>query len=100
METQPRWPQGTRRHAQRASSLEREAAIMAVFPGVRSVLAALVGGDVPLREKLDLLRPILFPSPTCLSWTHGELDRLELPLHYVRRPLRYVAFRLKELLGR
>jgi hypothetical protein len=86
--------------AQRASSLEREAAIMAVFPGVRSVLAALVGGDVSLREKLGLLRPILFPSPTCLSWTHGELDRLELPLHYVRRPLRYVAFRLKELLGR
>jgi hypothetical protein len=80
-----------------STAMERQLALR----GVRSSHASLknlLQRTTNWRERLFVIQWLLFPTPGYLSWVDQIRCRWVLPFHYVYRPLRYAACRLRSIL--
>ena len=78
-----------------APAIGREAALSGARAGDQGSLKNLLSRTDGWRARAVVLRWMLVPSPDCLRWSRSGRASRFLPLLYLRRPLRYIARRLR-----
>ncbi len=79
--------------AAQADAIEREAALLAARTGTRGTFRTLLRNTADWRARAVILKWMLLPSPRYLFSTGQLRSSWLLPIHYLWRPLRYLARR-------
>ncbi len=77
--------------AGRAGRLDREAAVDGAFTGLGAARRALGAPGIDVGAWLEIVRYLVLPSSTCLSWTYGPANIVLGAIQRAHRPVRYVT---------
>lgn len=77
--------------AGRAGRLDREAAIDGALTGLGAARRALGAPGIDVGAWREIVRYLVLPSSTCLSWTYGPANVILRAIQRAHRPVRYVT---------
>jgi len=86
---------GLRVQASRTPLPSREAALFGLVAGQELMIRRIVQGIRSLSDALTLAKWALLPSPAHLRWKYRITQPWLLPVYYLLRPLRAVAYRVR-----
>ena len=81
--------------AAQTDTVGRDVALFGARMGTRGTFRSLLRRSSTWRSYLDVLRWMLFPSPSYLRYTRQRYHPLLLPAYYFYRPLRYTSRRTR-----